>query len=79
VSEHIEAMMRKCLASFVTNPPDTDFQKGYVAGMLVFANEVLGIPRNDPTWADADALLDGHDCQISKVLPVLTVIDGGKP
>ncbi len=77
------------LAGFVCDPPDSDFQKGYLAAALTIANEVLGIPATDPLWAEADALLGGADGadaayvaavkeQAEKKRAPFTVIDGGK-
>lgn len=47
----------KILDSFINDPPDTEFQRGYLSGILVFANEVLCVPNDDATWIAADALL----------------------
>lgn len=47
----------KILESFIGDPPDTEFQRGYLSAILVFANEVLCIPNDDATWVAADALV----------------------
>lgn len=56
----------KILNSFIGDPPDTDFQRGYLSAILVFANEVLGVPYNDPTWVAADALVSAKDQPLSE-------------
>lgn len=80
-----EEVMRAILAGFVNDPPDTEFQEGYLSAMLTFANEVMGIPNTDPLWAQADFLLDGDDpsyvsaAQEAKAKrQPFGVIDGGK-
>jgi hypothetical protein len=78
--------VRRILAGFVSDPPDSDFQQGYLAAVLTIANEVLGIHATDPLWAQADALLGGANPayvaaireQAEKKRAPFTVIDGGK-
>lgn len=43
-----EDYMRKVLLSFVGDPPDNDFQRGYHAAMTVFAKEAMGFKSEDP-------------------------------
>lgn len=45
------------LDGFVRDPPDDDYQRGFLRAMLMFSNEVLGIPDDDQTWKAADALM----------------------
>lgn len=40
--------MRKALELFVADPPDSDFQRGYLEGLKVFANEAMGFRWDDP-------------------------------
>lgn len=49
----------KILMGFVNDPPDSEFQWGYLGAMLTFSNEVLCIPNDDPTWKAADAVMEG--------------------
>ncbi len=56
----------KILGGFIGDPPDTEFQLGYLAAMLTFANEVLCIPNDDPTWKAADALMTADQTQPPK-------------
>lgn len=56
----------KILDSFIGDPPDTDFQRGYLSAILVFANEVLCVPNDDPTWKAADGLLSAAQSEPPK-------------
>jgi len=75
--------MCKILRGFVDDPPDTEFQEGFLAGMLVFANEVLGIRFDDPLWQEADAILkkgagEHSVAEAVEAVRKFTVIDGDK-
>lgn len=41
-------VMVSMLAGFVSDPPDSDFQRGYLEALIVFAREGLGIRNDDP-------------------------------
>ena len=41
--ESARQFVRDALAGFVTDPPDTDVQQGYLEALYVFANEALGM------------------------------------
>lgn len=60
MSNDITEQVRAILYSFIGDPPDTDFQSGYLAAVLVIANEVVGIKCSDPLYREADALLKGY-------------------
>ena len=38
-----EAMMRQALDLFAMDPPDSDFQKGYLCALMIFAKEGAGL------------------------------------
>jgi hypothetical protein len=71
-----EQYMRECLQLFILDPPDSDFQRGFLEGMKVFANEAMGFKWDDP-------LLWGEDVQPIETRfiprPKFTVIDGDQP
>jgi hypothetical protein len=69
-----EEYMRQALHLFTIDPPDSDFQRGYLEGLKVFANEALGFKWDDPlVWGDGGQRLETK--QIKR--PALTVIQGG--
>lgn len=45
--ESARQFVRDALAGFVTDPPDTDVQQGYLEALYVFANEALGMALPD--------------------------------
>lgn len=71
-----ETYMREALDGFANDPPDTDFQEGFLAALMVFANEAMGFAWNDPSLAKCENLS-------TKVLEAVKrkrfdVIDGDK-
>lgn len=47
--------MRRALELFQKDPPDSDFQRGYMEGLKVFANEALCFKWDNPLlWGDAE-------------------------
>ncbi len=79
-----EKVIRQMLSGFIGDPPDSEFQEGFLAALLTIANEVYGIPHTDQMWQQADCLLTGADPKyvaeerkqsIRKTFKVLT---GGK-
>lgn len=77
-----EQRMRRMLQGFVDDPPDSEYQHGFLAALLMFGNEVMGIEWNDPLLLQANTILDGEtpaaQAAIAKARPTLTVIDGGQ-
>lgn len=66
--------MRQALELFILDPPDTDFQRGYLEGMKVFANEAMGFKWDDPLlWGEGGQPIETK----SMPRPQLTVIEGG--
>lgn len=74
-AKHMNGMndyMSAALRLFVVDPPDTDFQRGYLEGLKVFANEAMGIKWDDPLlWGAVEPAPEPPR------KPKFTVIDGG--
>lgn len=69
-----EEYMRAALASFVEDPPDDDYQRGYLEGLKVFANEAMGFKWDDPLlWRETPPIEPTKAPR-----PQFTVIDGGR-
>lgn len=67
-------MMRQALHLFQVDPPYNDFQRGYLEGLKVFANEAMGFRWDDPLlWGEG-----GQPLETKSVRNKLKVIDGGK-
>jgi hypothetical protein len=78
--------IREILWGFVHDPPDTDYQRGFLAAALTIANEVMGISVNDEIWKRANRILcpepmveEAERMLARKKRAKLTVIDGDKP
>jgi hypothetical protein len=39
---NVEGYVRSAVKGFVSDPPDSDFQRGYLAAMLIVAEQALG-------------------------------------
>jgi hypothetical protein len=78
-----EQTMRRLLQGFVDDPPDSEYQEGFLAALAMFANEVMGFEWNDPLLVKAMAAFDGSTptahATVAKARPALTIINGGKP
>lgn len=74
--------MRRVLEGFVNDPPDTEYQEGFLAAVAVIAVDVMGMEWDDPLLQKVDRLVDDATPQahatIAKLRPALTVISGGK-
>lgn len=44
------------VAASLSNPPDSDFQRGYLAALLVLADEALGLRMDVHPFAEAHRL-----------------------
>jgi hypothetical protein len=51
MTEHEHDMMVDLLVGFINDPPDNEFQRGVLVGVLIIGKEVLGI--NNPIWEGA--------------------------
>lgn len=68
-----EQYMREALHLFIADPPDSDFQRGYLAGLKVFANEAMGFAWDDPL------LIETVNVAVPAAMkPKFTVIQGDK-
>jgi len=66
--------MRAALASFADDPPDDDYQRGYLEGLKVFANEAMGFKWDDPlVWGETPPV---EEAKLRR--PKFSVIEGGK-
>jgi hypothetical protein len=52
----IEKYGERAVQSFLSDPPDTDFQRGFLSAMLVIAEEALGLPVDAPPFKEAQEL-----------------------
>lgn len=52
-----EHLVRESLTSFLVDPPDTDWQRGYLAALLFILNTGLGLPQTDPLYIKASLRL----------------------
>lgn len=67
--------MRQALRLFIIDPPDTDFQQGYLEGLKVFANEALGFKWDDPlVWGEGGQRIETKAIE----RPKFKIIDGGR-
>jgi hypothetical protein len=66
--------IRQMLEGFVKDPPDNDFQAGFLAATITIANEIMGIAHDDPLILAAEGKLD----ELSR-MKRFTIIEGGRP
>ncbi len=69
-----EQYMREALALFAFDPPDTDFQRGYLAALRVIANEAMGFAWNDIALEETENVPVPPEMK-----PKFAVIRGDKP
>jgi hypothetical protein len=72
-----EETMRLALSLFEKDPPDTDFQEGYLCGLIVFANEGLGFAWNDPDLIKCQPHLQNMGEKAEPLRDRLRMIEGG--
>jgi hypothetical protein len=75
MSTTLSDQIRTILQSFIGDPPDNDFQCGYLSAVLVIATEVIGIGVSDPVWIKASSLLD----ESTKKRPQLRLVNKEAP
>ena len=51
---NVEKYIKSAVQGFVSDPPDSDFQSGYLAALLVVAQEALGHRLDIPPYGEAD-------------------------
>lgn len=54
----IRPMLEKSLQLFLGDPPDSEFQYGYLAATIAMYREGLNRPASDPLLVEAERLLD---------------------
>lgn len=69
-------VMHSLLRGFVDDPPDNDFQRGYLEGLVVFAHEGLGMGLEDIAFERASGIVYAEI--VNDKRPRFTLIDGGK-
>lgn len=70
-----EQYMREALELFIKDAPDSDFQRGYLEALKVFANEAMGFKWDDPLlWGGVAPKVETQT--VPK--PSFTVIKGGR-
>jgi hypothetical protein len=56
MSDSVEEYVTKAVRVFLIDPPDTDFQCGFLAALLVLAKEAVGLRMDTPPFAAAQDL-----------------------
>jgi hypothetical protein len=57
VGKYVEDYVTSSVQSFLGDPPDSEFQFGFLGAMLVVAKEALGLRMDLPPFAEAERLL----------------------
>jgi hypothetical protein len=53
---YVDEYVRSAVHGFVGDPPDSNYQSGYLAALLVIAQEALGHRLDMSPYAEADPL-----------------------
>ncbi len=56
-----EAPIRTLLRGFIDDPPDSDYQSGFLGAVIIIANEIMGIDVNDPLLVEANSILSANE------------------
>jgi hypothetical protein len=56
MSANVYDHIRSSVAAYLMDPPETEFQRGYLASLLVLAEEALGLRMDLPPFAEAHNL-----------------------
>ena len=56
MSDNVYAYIKREMEMSLGGPPDTDFQRGYLAGLMVLAEDVLGLRMDVPPFSLARKL-----------------------
>ena len=54
MGDQVEEYVTEAVQMFLLAPPDTDFQCGFLAALLVVAKEALGLRMDSPPFAEAE-------------------------
>ncbi len=78
-----EQIIRQMLDGFASDPPDSEYQQGFMAAIAVIAVDVMGFEWNDPSVLNAEKVRGGDtvpDAQSTiKKAKAFKVMLGGKP
>lgn len=75
-----EQIIRGMLAGFAADPPDSEHQQGFLAAVVVIANEVMGFDWNDPSIVAAEtACVTPSQPVPAQAKRAFHIIPGGKP
>jgi hypothetical protein len=55
--ENAEEYVRSSVASFLSDPPDSEYQRGFLGAMLIVAKEALDLSPDIQPFAEAQKLL----------------------
>ena len=57
MSDQVENYIRSSVQTFLVDPPDSEFQRGFLSALLVVAKEALGLHLDVPPFAKAQKLV----------------------
>lgn len=60
-----EEYVKDCVQGMVSDPPDTNYQVGFLGAMLVIAEEALGLRMDLPPFAEAHELWKNRELDAS--------------
>lgn len=78
MSDDARAIMREMLNGFIKDRPDSDFQIGFLEGLVVFAHEGLGMRMDDAAFHEASDIAYASVLAPQLKRRTFQVIDGGK-
>lgn len=67
MSHDVYAYIKREMEMSLAGPPDTDFQRGYLAGLLVLAKDVLGLDMNKQPYSGAEKLCLGEGYRMQRL------------
>jgi hypothetical protein len=56
MTDRVEEYVTRAVQTFLADAPDTDFQRGFLAALLVLAEEALELRLDSPPFAEAQEL-----------------------
>jgi len=54
---NVEEYVTSSVQTFLGDPPDSDYQRGFLGAMLIVAKEPLGLQMDKPPFKKAEKLL----------------------
>ena len=73
MSANIYDYIKSSVAAYLQDPPDTEFQRGYLAALLVLAEEALGLRMDLPPFAEAHKLCFSTQYRVNRTRRDLAV------